>query len=89
MSTSLIPVSRPDVGLQELTAVQKIFDTGWLGHGAAVMDFENELSRLLEGRSVVAVSTGTAALHLALEAIGVKPGDEIEVFEVEEVPATI
>ena len=77
MSTPLIPVSRPDVGPQELTAVQQIFATGWLGHGAAVIDFEKELSRLFGGRCVVAVSTGTAALHLAIEAIGVKPGDEI------------
>jgi perosamine synthetase len=77
MPTSLIPVSRPDVGLQELTAMQEIFDTGWLGHGAAVINFENELSRLLGGRHVVAVSTGTAALHLALESLEVKPGDEI------------
>jgi dTDP-4-amino-4,6-dideoxygalactose transaminase len=77
MSTPLIPVSRPDVGLQELKAVQEIFDTGWLGHGAAVIDFENELSRILGGRRVVAVSTGTAALHLALESLEIKPGDEI------------
>ena len=62
MSTSLIPVSRPDVGLQELTAVQQIFDTGWLGHGATVIDFENELSRLLGGRHVLAVS-GTFLRH--------------------------
>jgi len=73
----LIPVSRPDVGQHELAAVQQVLATGWLGHGAAVIDFENELSRLLGGRHVVAVSTGTAALHLALEALGVKPGDEV------------
>ena len=77
MSTSLIPVSRPDVGQHELSAVQQILASGWLGHGAAVIDFETELSRMLGGRHVVAVSTGTAALHLALEALGVKSGDEV------------
>jgi len=77
VSTALIPVSRPDVGHRELAAVQQILSTGWLGHGAAVIDFEAELSSLLGGRHVVAVSTGTAALHLTLEALGVKPGDEV------------
>lgn len=77
MPTPLIPVSRPDIGQQELTAVEQTFATGWLGHGASVIDFEIELSRLLGGRHVIAVSTGTAALHLALETIGVKPGDEV------------
>ena len=65
------------MGQNELAAVQQILATGWLGHGAAVIDFETQLSSLLGGRHVVAVSTGTAALHLALEALGVKPGDEV------------
>ena len=77
MSSHLIPVSKPDVGAQELTAVQQVFATGWLGHGAAVIDFEKKISRLLGGRHVVAVSTGTTALHLALEVLGIKPGDEV------------
>lgn len=77
MSLSLIPASRPDVGQRELAAVQEVLTTGWLGHGAAVIDFEAKLSNMLGGRHVVAVSTGTAALHLALEALGVKPGDEV------------
>ncbi len=72
-----MPVSRPEVGQRELHAVQEVLTTGWLGHGAAVMNFEAELSNMLGGRQVVAVSTGTAALHLALEALGVKPGDEV------------
>lgn len=75
--TNMIPVSRPDIGSQELESVRKIFDTGWLGHGATVIDFENELSNLFGGRHVVAVNTGTTALHLALEVIGIKAGDEV------------
>lgn len=77
MIDASIPISKPDIGEEELAAVEQVFGTGWLGHGASVIDFENELSTMFGGRSVVAVSTGTAALHLALESLGIKHGDEI------------
>ena len=77
MATESIPVSRPNLGPRELAAVQKVFDSGWLGHGATVIDFEAALSTRLGGRRVVAVSTGTAALHLALEALNIGVGDEV------------
>jgi len=77
MSKELIPVSRPDIGSDEYAAVQRVFSSGWLGHGAQVIEFEKEISKFLGDRYVVAVSTGTAALHLALHALGIKPGDEV------------
>jgi perosamine synthetase len=73
----MIPVSKPCIGKEELAAVKKVFDTGWLGMGSFVKDFEDEISKFLGGSSVIAVNTGTTALHLALDALGLTKGDEV------------
>ena len=73
----MIPVSRPSMGSEELAEVKKVFDTGWLGMGKWVFDFENRLKEVLGAGNVVAVNTGTTALHLALDALGLKQGDEV------------
>jgi dTDP-4-amino-4,6-dideoxygalactose transaminase len=72
-----LPVSRPAVGDEELRGVAEVFESAWLGQGSKVLEFEEALRELLGNRHVVAVSSGTAALHLALDAIGVKAGDEV------------
>lgn len=72
-----IPVSKPTLGADELAAVKEVFDSGWLGMGSTVFAFEKALEAYLGGGRVVAVCTGTAALHLALEAEGIGPGDEV------------
>jgi len=73
----MIPVSRPSIGKDELIEVEKVFETGWLGLGSVVQDFEDEIKKFLGAEYVVAVNTGTSALHLALASVGVKRGDEI------------
>lgn len=76
----LMPFSRPSIGTKELAAVQSVFESGWLGFGELTVQFENELMRFLDPSchtSVVAVNTGTTALHLALEAVGIRSGDEV------------
>lgn len=73
----VIPVQRPSIGKEELTAVGKVFDTGWLGMGSKVKEFEEAVGAFLGAKHVVATNTGTTALHLALDAIGLKPGDEV------------
>jgi dTDP-4-amino-4,6-dideoxygalactose transaminase len=65
------------VGSDELAAVGAVFETGWLGLGATTYAFEQALAARLGGREVVAVNTGTAALHLALAALDLRPGDEV------------
>jgi dTDP-4-amino-4,6-dideoxygalactose transaminase len=72
-----IPVQRPYVGREELDAVERVFSSRWLGMGSVTQDFEQELREFLGAKHVIAVSTGTAALHLALAALGLEPGDEV------------
>ena len=68
----LLPLSRPSVGRDELREVKKVFDTGWLGMGKWVFKFEEKLKEFLSARYVIATSTGTTALHLALDSLGIK-----------------
>ncbi|HYX30874.1 MAG TPA: DegT/DnrJ/EryC1/StrS family aminotransferase [Pyrinomonadaceae bacterium] len=73
----MIPVQRPYLGPEELKAVQQVFDTRWLGMGSTTKEFEERLREFLGAKHVIAVNTGTSALHLALAAVGLVPGDEV------------
>jgi perosamine synthetase len=75
----MIPVSRPSIGREELLAIEKVFQTGWLGLGSVVFEFENKLKEYLPAKNVIAVNTGTTALHLALDAFEIGPGNEVVV----------
>lgn len=78
MSKEFIPVGKPIIGDEERAAVDAVLRSGMLAQGAEVASFEREFSaRLLDGRAVIAVSSGTAGLHLGLLASGVGPGDEV------------
>jgi len=69
--------SRPYLYGQELEAIGRALQTGQYGHGPDTEAFEHELADYLDVQEVVAVATGTAALHLALLAADVGPGDEV------------
>jgi perosamine synthetase len=73
----MIPVQRPFLGEEELAAVREVFDSRWLGMGAVTASFEAKLKEFLGVEHVLAVNTGTSALHVALNALGVGPGDEV------------
>ena len=73
----MLPVSRPSIGTEELEEIKKIFDTGWLGLGSTVYEFENKLKEYLGSKNVIAVNNGTNALHIALDAFGIGEGDEV------------
>ena len=73
----MLPVSRPSIGQEELKEVEKVFSTGWLGLGSTVFEFENKLKDYLGAKHVLAVNTGTTALHIALDAFGIKDDDEV------------
>lgn len=73
----MIPLARPTLGPEESDAVAEVLSTGMLVQGERVARFEEGL-RARTGRAhAVAVSSGTAALELSLEALGVGPGDEV------------
>lgn len=74
-----IPVFAPHIHVDTLKHVTDAFDVGWLGMGATTKEFEDRIAAFLglDGRHVVATNTGTSALHIALLAAGVGPGDEV------------
>lgn len=75
-----IYLSAPDVGETERELLLAAFDSGWIAPlGPAVDDFEHEFAQYLGASDAVALSSGTAALHLALLLLGVEPGDEVVV----------
>jgi dTDP-4-amino-4,6-dideoxygalactose transaminase len=69
----------PDLGEQELAEVAEVLESGMLTMGPKVLEFEAEIARLCEVEHALAVSSGTAALHLAVLAAGLEPGDEVVV----------
>jgi len=74
-----IPVFKPYIGVDTVKAATDALELGWLGMGSYVRDLEKGLADYLEarGRHVVAVNTGTSALHLAMLLADVGPGDEV------------
>jgi perosamine synthetase len=73
----VIRLAWPDLGEEELAAVAEVFETGQLTMGPKVGEFEEELARACGVEHAVAVSSGTAALHLAVLALGLGEGDEV------------
>ena len=75
-----VPLSEPSIGGNEWSYVKQCLDTGWVSSAGSFVDrFEREFARQVGLTRAVAVSSGTAALHLALLAAGVQPGDEVVV----------
>jgi len=74
-----IPVFKPLIESEEIDASSSALKMGWLGMGSYVGEFEEALKQFLgaSDRYVAAVSTGHAALHLGLLALGIGPGDEV------------
>jgi dTDP-4-amino-4,6-dideoxygalactose transaminase len=74
-----IPVYKPLIDARTFDAAREALENGWLGMGSFVREFETRFQACLEApdRHCVAVSTGTAALHLAMVTAGVGPGDEV------------
>jgi perosamine synthetase len=70
-------LARPDVGADELAAVAAVLESGQLTMGPRVAAFERAIADAVGTADAVAVSTGTAALHLAVLALGIGPGDEV------------
>ena len=72
-----VPFFRPDLGEQEIEEVVATLRSGWLTSGPRVRRFEEEFAAALGARHAVALNSCTAALHLAVEALGLKPGQAV------------
>jgi dTDP-4-amino-4,6-dideoxygalactose transaminase len=67
----------PAIGEEEIAAVAETLRSGWLTSGPRAAELEQRMAEYLEADHVLALASGTAALHLALVALGVGPGDEV------------
>jgi dTDP-4-amino-4,6-dideoxygalactose transaminase len=74
---TFIPFARPDLGDEEFAAVRAVLESGWLTTGERVHEFEAAFAAAVGAKHAVALNSGTAALHLALDAIGLRAGDEV------------
>lgn len=72
-----IPLSVLDYGAEEADAAQRVIASKWLSMGPEVLAFEREFATMNSVQHAFAVSSATAALHLAIHAIGIGPGDEV------------
>ena len=75
--TTRLAFQPPAVGDEEIAAVAETIRSGWLTTGPRAEELERRAAVLLDAEHVVAVASGTAAMHLALLALGVGPGDEV------------
>jgi dTDP-4-amino-4,6-dideoxygalactose transaminase len=72
----MIPYGRQSINSQDIEAITGVLKSDWLTTGPMVLEFEKNLSSFV-GAECVTVSSGTAALHAAYSAIGIKNGDEV------------
>jgi len=72
-----IPFHRPSIGSEEFQAVQQVLSSGWLTTGPVAMEFEKQFAAYVGCKWALAVNSCTAALQLALDAIGLQSGDEV------------
>lgn len=72
-----VPFAVPEIGEEEIQEVVSTLRSGWLTTGSRTARFEQEFRAYSGARHALAVSSGTAALHLPLVALGVGPGDEV------------
>ena len=78
MSDSFIPISKPYIGAREKELVLDALNSGWVSSiGKYIDEFETNFARYCGTEYAIAVSNGTTGLHLALAALGLKPGDEV------------
>jgi perosamine synthetase len=73
----VIPISKPVLGEPEAVAARRAVLSGWVTQGPEVAAFEREFAAYVGAAHACAVSNCTAALHLALDGVGVGPGDEV------------
>lgn len=74
---TMIPLAKPTFDHRELEAVKRVLASGWVVQGPEVEAFEQAIASLHSAKHCIAVSSGTAALHVAYLALGIGPGDAV------------
>jgi len=77
----MIPLFRPYLDGDELNEIESVLASGWLTQGPKVKEFEEIISKRLGIKHVIACSSCTSALHLALVGVNIKPGDDVLVAD--------
>lgn len=77
MEQPFIPFHRPSIGAEEIEAVTRVLQSKWLTTGPVTHNFERTFADYIGTKYALAVNSCTAALQLALDAIGLQPGDEV------------
>ena len=77
MTAYQIPFFRPDIGEEEIAEVISVLRSGWMTSGPRVQRFEREFAAAVGAAHAVAANSGTAALHLAVEALGLRGGEAV------------
>jgi dTDP-4-amino-4,6-dideoxygalactose transaminase len=72
-----VPLADVNFGVEEEQAIQQVLRSGWLSMGEVTKEFEKEFAGFIGAKHALAVTNGTAALHLACLAAGIGPGDEV------------
>lgn len=72
-----IPITKPYLGEEEKQVVAEVIDTGWVSQGPKVAEFEEKFASYVGCKYAVATTSCTTALHSALSASGIAPGDEV------------
>jgi perosamine synthetase len=74
----MIPIAEPSLGKEELKNITEVVKSGWISSkGKFISEFEKKFAEYCGCKHGTAASSGTAALHLALKALGIKKGDEV------------
>jgi len=77
VGSKFLPFHTPEIGTEEIQSVVETLQSGWLTTGQKVKRFETDFAEYIGSQHAVAVNSGTAALHLALDAVGIQEGDEV------------
>ena len=73
----MIPVAKPDIGKDEIRAVERVLKSGMIAQGPKVLEFETKFANFCGTKHAVATSSGTTAGHLAMLSAKIGPGDEV------------
>ena len=73
----MIPISKPEIGKEEIEAVTEVLQSGMLAQGEVVEEFEDKFAAYIGTDYAIATNSGTSALHTALASVGINSGDEV------------